>query len=177
MKKALTIILLVIAFIIIYFLQLNFFTWFTIAGVKPNLFVILVLFIGLYSGSKMGTVFGLIFGFIIELISGSVIGGLTISLGAIGFLSGYLEKNLSKDSKMTVMLLVMIATAMTEIFSYVFRILIFSGNVEFLPFLKTLLIEILYNMILTIILYPFMQKMGYKVEDIYKNPQILTRYF
>ena len=55
MKKAISIILLFIIFIIIYFLQLNFFNWFTIAGVKPNLFVLLVLFIGLYSGARMGT--------------------------------------------------------------------------------------------------------------------------
>ncbi len=53
MKKTLTITILCIIFIIIYLLQINFFSWFTIAGVKPNLFVILVLFIGLYSGRKM----------------------------------------------------------------------------------------------------------------------------
>ena len=53
MKKALTIIILCITFIFIYLLELNFFSWFTIAGVKPNLFVILTLFIGLYSGKKM----------------------------------------------------------------------------------------------------------------------------
>lgn len=53
MKKTLTIIVLCIVFILIYFLQLNFFNWFTIAGVKPNLFVILVLFIGLYTGRKV----------------------------------------------------------------------------------------------------------------------------
>ena len=53
MKKAITIIILCIVFILIYLLELNFFSWFTIAGVKPNLFVILTLFIGLYSGRKM----------------------------------------------------------------------------------------------------------------------------
>lgn len=68
MKKILTIVGLCLTFIIIYFLELNFFSWFTIAGIKPNLFVILVLFIGLYSGRKMGTVFGAIFGFLIDII-------------------------------------------------------------------------------------------------------------
>lgn len=68
MKKTLAIIGLCLTFIIIYFLELNFFSWFTIAGIKPNLFVILAMFIGLYSGRKMGTAFGVIFGFLIDII-------------------------------------------------------------------------------------------------------------
>ena len=54
MKKTLTIIILCLTFILIYLLQINFFNWFTIAGVKPNLFVILALFTGLYTGRKIG---------------------------------------------------------------------------------------------------------------------------
>lgn len=60
MKKLAVTIALIIVFIIIYMLELNFFSWFTIAGVKPNLLVIFILFIGLYSGAKMGTAFGII---------------------------------------------------------------------------------------------------------------------
>jgi len=55
--------------------------------------------------------------------------------------------------------------------------MILSLNVEIWTFAKILIIEILYNSILTIILYPLMQKIGYKVEEIFKKPQILTRYF
>ena len=53
MKKTIAIISLIIAFFVIYFLQTNFFTWFTINGIMPNLFVILVLFIGLFAGRKL----------------------------------------------------------------------------------------------------------------------------
>ena len=38
MKKAIAILILFVIFIVIYFLQLNLFSWFTIAGVKPNIF-------------------------------------------------------------------------------------------------------------------------------------------
>ena len=48
---------------------------------------------------------------------------------------------------------------------------------EFLVFLKVNLIEILYNVLLTIILYPLIQKFGYYLEDLFKDKQILTRYF
>ena len=86
MKKALTVIVLCITFIIIYLLQLNFFSWFTIAGVMPNLFIIFILFIGLYLGSRIGMAFGLLFGFIIDTLSSNVIGGATAILGLIGFM-------------------------------------------------------------------------------------------
>lgn len=110
MKKAIVILILFVIFIIAYFLQLNLFSWFTIAGVKPNIFIILVLFIGLYAGMRMGTVLGVVFGFIIDLLSSSLVGGSALALGVIGFLGGYLEKNLSKDSKITVMLMVIVAS-------------------------------------------------------------------
>ena len=177
MKKALTIFSLCIAFIIIYFLQLNFFNWFTIAKVKPNLFVIFVLFIGLYAGKRMGTGFGLATGLMIDIVGSNMIGQSAIALGAIGFLGGYLEKNFSKDSKITVMLMCILSTLCYEVFIYLYRGILLSTNIEIFLFIKILLIELLYNTLLTIIIYPLMQKLGYKIEDTFKKTQILTRYF
>lgn len=75
------------------------------------------------------------------------------------------------------MLMVAVATASYELFMYLYRAIILSSNIEIFIFIKILLIEILYNTLLTIIIYPLMQKLGYKTESIFKNPQILTRYF
>ena len=51
MKKTVSILLMFVAFLIIYFLQVNFFTWFNIAGVMPNLFILLIMVIGLFAGN------------------------------------------------------------------------------------------------------------------------------
>ena len=64
-----------------------------------------------------------------------------------------------------------------ETFVYIYRATVLGSNVEVLMFIKILLIEILYNTLLTIILYPLMQKLGYIMEGIFKKTQILTRYF
>ena len=85
MKKVLTVIILCITFIFIYLLELDFFDWFTIAGIKPNLFVILTLFIGLYSGRKMGAILGFVFGLIIDVLGNNVIAPTGVILGIIGF--------------------------------------------------------------------------------------------
>lgn len=177
MKKALTILILIITFFIIYFLQVNFFSWFTIAGVKPNLFIILVLLISLFAGMKVGIPFGIFMGLFLDIIIGKNIGTSAIMLGVIGIIGGYFDKNFSKESRITIMLMVIGSTCVFEIGTYILQAIELSIYVEVVPFLITLLIEVLYNTILTIILYPLIQKLGYRIEDNFKAQQILTRYF
>ncbi len=177
MKKAFTIFLLIISFLILYFLQVNFFSWFTIAGVKPNLFVIFILFISLFAGMKVGIPFGIIMGFFLDIIIGKNIGISAIMFGIIGFVGGYFDKNFSKDSRLTMMLMVIGSTCLFEIGSYVLQTVELSLSVEIVPFLQILWKEVLFNTILTILLSPLMQKLGYKMEDIFKEQKILTKYF
>ena len=82
-----------------------------------------------------------------------------MALGVIGFIGGYLEKNLSKDSKITVMIMVGAATAGFETFLYLYRCAALSGSIEFGLFFKKLLLEVLYNVLLVIIVYPMMQRL------------------
>lgn len=177
MKKFLTIIGIIIIFFVIYFLQSNFFTWFTIAGIMPNLFVIFILTIGLFIGKKLGFVFGLLFGICLDLLVGKSIGISGIMLGLIGLVAEYLDKTFSKDSRITIMLIVAASTAVYEIGIYAFQIISFGGIIEILPFIRILVIEIIFNVIITIILYPLIQKAGYWAENLFKNKTILTRYF
>ncbi len=177
MKKTLIIIGLILTFLIIYFLQANFFSWFTIAGIKPNLFIILVLFISLFVGMKYGICFGIIFGLFLDIVIGKSIEINTIMLTIVAILGGFFDKNFSKDSKITIMLMVIGTTLIFEIGSYILSIIILNTNIEILSFTKIILLEVLYNAILTVILYPLIQIVGYKIEDIFKGQKILTRYF
>lgn len=177
MKKTVSVLLMFVTFLIIYFLQSNFFNWFTIAGVKPNLFIILTLFISLFAGVKVGTAYGIFFGLFLDIIIGRTLGISGIMYGIIGILGGYFDKNFSKDSRITIMLMVVGSTLLYEIGNYIISIIQISIQIEFFSFIKILLVEVIYNVILTIILYPIIQKLGYKIEDIFKGQKILTRYF
>jgi len=177
MKKAITITILIITFFIIYFFQVNFFSWFTIAGIKPNLFIILTLFVSLFAGIKVGIPFGIISGLYLDFIIGKNIGTFAIMHGVIGIIGGYFDKNFSKESRLTMMLMVIGTTCIYEIGYYILQVIELSVKVEIIPFITTLLIEIIYNTILTIILYPIMQKLGYKIEDTFKGQKILNIYF
>ena len=177
MRKVLIHISLIITFIIIYLLQTVFFSHFTIAGIMPNIFVILMLFIGLYMGRTMGIIYGISFGIFIDIWIGKNMGFTSIALAIVGLLSGVLYKTLSKDSRITVLLMGIISTIVYEVILYFLQYMLLGINVEVLSFIKILLIEVVYNMLIVIILYPLIKNVGYEIENEVKGERILTRYF
>lgn len=177
MKKTVINIILILTIFIIYYLQANFFNWFNIAGIMPNLFVIFVLSIGLFTNRTMGTIYGIVTGLIIDLVIGTKTGINAVSLGIIGFLSNIFDKNFSKDSRITIMFMVLGVTLIYEVLCYLLNYVFVSTNIEIWNFVKILGIEAIFNLILTIILYPLLQKCGYYIENEYKGNKILTRYF
>ena len=136
LRKVVSIVLLILAFFVIYFIQSNFFTWFTIAGIMPNLFIIFVLFIGLFAGKKMGLILGIIFGFYIDVIMGRQIGISGIMLGVVGLLGEYLDKSFSKESRLTIMLMMAASTIVYEVGCYIFNLITLGMNIEVFSFIK-----------------------------------------
>ena len=177
MKKFFINFLLIISFLIIYLLQVNLFPNITIAGRMPSLFVIYVLFIGLFYSRTAGIAYGIVFGLLIDLFIGRKVGISAIMLGLIGLIGGVFDKNFSKESRLTIMIMVIVSTIIYEMGSYLIGHFIYDYTLEMISFMKILLVESLYNVIITIILYPLMKNLGYKIEEEYKGNKILTRYF
>ncbi|MCF0124406.1 MAG: rod shape-determining protein MreD [Clostridia bacterium] len=177
MKKLIINIVLIITALLIYYLQSNFFNWFNISGVMPNIYVILVLFIGLFSSQLMGMGYGIAIGVVLDLLLGRKIGIYAVSLGLIGFLAGVFDKNFSKDSRMTIMCMSFGVTVIYEILSYILKYIFDFNQIEIFSFIKILIVEIIFNLIITVIVYPLFQKAGYYIENEYKGNKILTRYF
>ena len=173
MKKALIYISLIFVFIFIYLIQSLFFVKFTIAGVKPNIIIILVLFIGLFIGRSRGIIYGIF----MDLWIGKHIGITSICLAIVGIIGGAFDKNFSKDSRIVILLIGAFCTVVYEILLYIFQIIFFQVSVEIFPFLKILAIETIYNILVIIIIYPIIKNFGYEVESEIKGDKILTRYF
>ena len=177
LKKFLINVILIVIGFIIYFLQSNFFSWFSIAGVKPNLFVIYILFIGLFGNRSMGVIYGAILGIFLDLIFNEKVGQNLFSLVLIGIIATLFDKNFSKDSRITIMFMVLGSTILFEVLSFFINYIIYSVNVDIINFIKILIIETIYNILITIMIYPLIQKFGYYIENEYKGNRILTRYF
>ena len=98
-------------------------------------------------------------------------------MALVGILGGLFDKTLSKDSRLTVLLMGAICTIIYEIVLYFFNYMFFKINIEIYSFLKILFIETIYNVLLIIIVYPLMKATGYEIENEIKGDRILTRYF
>lgn len=177
MKKVFINVILILIGFLIYFLQSNFFSWFTIAGVKPNLFIIYILFIGLFGSKSMGMIYAVILGIILDYLFELKVVTNLIGLVLIVFLGNIFDKNFSKDSRITMMFMVFGSTIIFEVVVNFIKYIMYSTNIELFQFIIILLIEIFYNILLTIIIYPLMQKFGYYIENEYKGNRILTKYF
>ena len=177
MKKIIINVILVFTFLIVYLLQANLFSWFKIAGVMPNLFIIFILFIGLYTNKYMGIIYGVIIGLLLDLFIARKVGISAIMLGVIGIIGNLFDKNFSKENRITIMVMVVISTIIYEIGSYILGYFVYNTYIQIPAFIQILLIECLYNIIITIIVYPLIQICGNIVEGEFKGDKILTRYF
>ena len=177
MKKVVINLILILTIFIIYFLQANFFSWFNISGIMPNIFVIFALFVGLFASKTMGTIYGTIAGLIVDLSLNNIIGINAICLGIIGFLAGIFDKNFSKDNRMIIIFMVFGTTIIFEVLKYITNYIFIDINVELISFIRILSVEAFFNILIAIIIYPIIQKAGYYIENTYKGNKILTRYF
>lgn len=177
MKKVKATLVLILIFIIVYFLQINIFTWFNIAGIMPNLFIVLALFMGLFLGKKLGVVFSLIMGIILDTLVGKTIGISGIVLAAVSLMGEYFDKNFSKNNRVMIILMTIGTTIFYELVMYMINMAIFQTNIDMANTLLILGIETIYNIFLVIIFYPIIEKVGYYLEDIFKGKKYLTGYF
>lgn len=95
----------------------------------------------------------------------------------IGYLGAYFDKNFSKESKLKIVFMVVGATVIYEIGYYLLSGLIIGFEYEWFNFIRIIIWEVIYNVLITIVLYPIIQKTGYEVDRSFKKNNILTRYF
>jgi len=177
MKKVFINIAIIITFIFIYLLQANFFTWFKIAGVMPNLFIILMLYIGLFMGRTSAISYGLILGILIDIFVSRKLGITSIMLAVVGIIADLFDKNFSKDNRITLMFMVLSATIIYEVILYILQILICNMEIEIISFLKIIIIETIYNLIITIIIYSGFQRFGNYVQETFTEDKSFIKYF
>lgn len=167
-------VVLIIVSLIIYFLQANVFSELTIAGIKPNLFVIFILVIGLFGNNFLSLTFSIICGIWLDSLYSEVIGITSAMFCIIGFMATWFDSLWSKDEKISIVIMVIIATFIFEFGSYFLNSIIFDFEMELLAFFKTLLVEELYNVLLTIIFFGLIKKLGYSMERKLKRNNMYT---
>jgi len=73
--------------------------------------------------------------------------------------------------------MIVIATFIYEFGIIIFNYFINNSLINMWYIIKTIMIELIFNSIITIIIYPLIIRLGYKIEENFKENKILTRYF
>lgn len=165
LRKFVEIVLIILCFVF----QTSFFQFFKIAGVSPNLLVVLVASIGFMKGKNEGIFVGFISGLLIDLFFSPVIGFYTMVYTLVGFLNGFFTKEfMPEDVKLPVVLIVF-SDLFLNLFIY-FIFFLFRGDFDIYYYFVNLIVpEIVYTLLVTIILYLIILKVNQKLEEYEKR--------
>ena len=144
--------------IIAFILQITILSFHPIAGVKPDLLLVIVIISSLLSGSGTGIKTGFGAGCLQDIFLGSLFGSYTISKFLVGSLAGIIEGKIFKKNYLLPPLIIFGATIFHE-----FLVIVLSQKVileiNYLEVLKTIILpKALYHGILGLILYPIFIK-------------------
>lgn len=78
---------------------------------------------------------------------------------------------------MTIMVIILGVTFVCETIYYLLQVVLSKISVDILIFLRNIGIEMVYNMMIVIIIYPLLQVSGRLIERIFTESKTLTRYF
>ncbi|WP_353096646.1 rod shape-determining protein MreD [Tissierella praeacuta] len=153
-----TVLILILVVLVNFFLQSSILPYVNILGVVPNTALLIVISISLFRGRYYGGFIGLIIGLIQDIVFAPVIGINAFIYFFAGYLVGLVENKVTKEN-MLIPILFSIQGTIYYNFSYYVFMFFLSRDIPFLSFVKdVLLIEIIYNGVLSIPIYKIFSK-------------------
>lgn len=150
--------------LICFLLQTTLFQWFRLAGVTPNLLLILTVSIGFMRGRKEGLFIGFICGLLIDVYYGDIIGICALIYLIIGYLSGYANK-IFVEEDFSIPLLLIGAGELIYFFLYYVLEFLLRGRLNIVYyFIHIGLPRIIYTVVVSIIVYRLFNKLNSLLE-------------
>lgn len=145
---------LTILFLLSLILQSTLFTHLTIAGIKPDLVLILIIFYAILHGPKEGALAGIIGGLLQDLLFGQNLCMNALTKLTVGYLFGLLERKIYRENLLIPMLMVFTGTLINEVFLYLFRVTVGISTGNLISIRGIILISAIYNCGLAPFMYP-----------------------
>lgn len=165
MKKALTIVYLLLFILIIFIFQMFVIDERELFGVKPNLILISVIVVSLWFGLYTGSIYSFSIGFITDVLFGNTMGLFTISYTITGVLVGFFNYNYRKENKFALLYVTCIATAIFGFVEYIIYFILTKKYNSFLYFIYQILITSILNIVIVYIVYSLLYKIISFFED------------
>ncbi len=150
-------IVVLVEIIISYLLQSSVFAYFELAGVVPDILLILVVSTAFFRGQKAGMLTGFVAGLLMDFCMGDIVGLLAIFYMLIGFFNGYANKIYDREDYLMPIGMICISELVYNLLYYVFVILL-HGNLKLgYHFGHVIVPRIIYTLFAAIIFYKLFQ--------------------
>lgn len=161
MKK----IIIALLFFIVSIIQINIAANIQLFGVIPNLYIIFIVCFALLREEYEGAFIGLIAGIIQDMASGIYFGRYSLLGMYLGITIVFFKRTFFKDNVYVAMAFVFLGTIVYEFTLYFFSIFILNQSTILYALCKIILVEAVYNLLLTLLVFPIVELINDWLEE------------
>ena len=147
-----------------YLLQCTVFSSLELAGIKPNLLIIITASFGFMRGSREGMLVGFVSGLLADIQFGDMIGFYALIYLLVGFINGLFQRLYFDEDIKLPLFLISISEFLYGIIVYFLTYLLRSDFNFLLYQNKIILPELIYTIVITLGLYPLILFINHKLE-------------
>ena len=152
--------------VICFLLQTTVFQWFSLAGVTPNLLVIIAVAAGLFSGSVPGIFCGMACGLLVDCVYGNVIGLYALFYMLDGYFAGIVHRFYSPGEEYSIpLLLIGAGDLLFNFLYYCAEFLLRNRQAVGTYFVKIMLPELVYTLLAAVFIYKLLLWLYNKLND------------
>ncbi len=160
MRKVVVTVFIIVCFV----LQCSVFSNFALGGIIPNLMIILTSSFGFMRGEKEGLLIGFFCGLLSDIFFGEFLGFYALVLMYIGYLNGKFSRIFYPEDIKLPIALIIVSDLSYGILCYILLFLL-RGKLHFpYYFMRVILPEGLYTIVVTMFLYPLILKVNSLLE-------------
>ncbi len=169
MKRCITIgIIIVICFL----LQCTVFHYIELAGVVPNLLLIVTMSFGLMRGRREGLLVGFFSGLLIDIFFGSVLGPYAFIYMTLGYGNGFFHRIYYVEDVLLPMIMITLNDFIYNIIIYIVFFLM-RNRLDFLGYLKDVMLpEMIYTILITLFFYKILVRINLRLKRVKEAEQL-----
>lgn len=137
-------------------LQINVLNEIPLLGVKPNIGIVLIVTLSTLCGQGIGISIGIVYGLLSDVLFGKAFGIYILLYFLVGFFCGKMSKGFSKENRTAIVMITSVTTILFEIVSSIIFTMVYGYEMEFISVIKVVLLEGIYNIFITRLLYRFL---------------------
>lgn len=165
----LRIIVMAIEVLICFLLQTTVFKWFDLAGIVPNLLLIVTVTYAYLRGKKFGMAVGITCGLLVDSMYGQIIGLYAVLYLLIGYANGFFGKIFNREDKIVPIVLIGFSQFAYFILYYIFNFLLRGKLNIFFYFTTIALPEIVYTTIVAIFFYRIFYNIDTRINGFFEK--------